>query len=114
MRFFSKGRSHYGRPVLPVAVAARTTGGSSAAVQTKGFNTLGLTLDVLSVSGVSPSVTVTIQHSEDGATWRDHTAFPAVTAAGSRRLVVSGLDEFWRLSWTIAETVEFGVSGSVR
>lgn len=114
MKFFRQGRSHYGNPVVGAAVASRTGSGNSRAFPIKNNHTLSLTSRVVSLTGTAPSVTVTVQHSQDGSTWRDHTAFPAQSTAGTERLVLSGVDEYWRVSWSVTETVEFGVSGSVR
>lgn len=112
--FIRDGGLVYGRPVRALPVVTRDTAGVGDSFHTDGHHTLGLTLRVVSVSGLSPSLTVTIEHSEDEATWRDHTSFSAMSTTGTQRLVVSGLDHFWRVAWDLSETIEFGLAGFIR
>lgn len=114
MGFFRDGDRLHGRPAIPLPVASRTSGGNTRPFPTDGHSTLGLTLRVVSVSGIGASLTVTVQHSADEATWRDHTSFSAMDAAGSQRLIISALDHFWRVSWTLSGTFEFDLRGFLR
>lgn len=94
----------------------RTGNGNGAPVAVGTHHTARLTLNVTAASGTSPSLTVTVQHSEDGTTWRSHTAFAAATGTGAQRLVISGLDQFLRVSWAITGTTPsftFTVSGEL-
>jgi phage gp36-like protein len=49
-------------------------------------------------------MTVTIQTSPDGTTWRDAMAFPAITSVGKTYLFPGNLDQYIRASWAITGT----------
>jgi hypothetical protein len=107
-----------GDAVMLHASAARTATGSGPTVAVGTHHTARLSLDVTAASGTSPSMTVTIEHSADGTTWVAHPqgAFTAVTASGSQRKVLSGLDRFVRAVWTITGTTPsftFSVAGEL-
>lgn len=92
-----------------------TAGGTSAALPMPDQDTLRLTLNVTAASGTTPSMTVTIQHSYDGVTWANHSAFAAKTAAGTERKVFPGLDNYVRASWAVTGTTPsftFGLAGT--
>ncbi|MBT9177531.1 MAG: hypothetical protein DDT20_01865 [Firmicutes bacterium] len=63
-------------------------------------------LQVTIVSGVTPSLTVRIQHSVDAVTWADLITFPAITAShAAQRVTVAGtVNRHVRAQWTIAGT----------
>lgn len=63
------------------------------------------TLHVTAVSGTSPTLDVTIQHSPDNSTWADLVSFSQTTASTSERVTVSGsVDRYVRESHTIGGT----------
>lgn len=97
---------------------ARTSSGAGAAVAVESHHTARLTLNVTAVSGTTPSLTVTIEHSPDGATWAAHPqgVFTSATAAGSQRKVLSGLDRFVRAAHAVTGTTPsftFTVAGEL-
>jgi hypothetical protein len=61
-------------------------------------------LNVTAAAGTTPSMTVTVETSGDGATWSPLGSFPAVTGAGVSRRTFSGLDNFVRASWAVTGT----------
>ncbi|WP_285244009.1 hypothetical protein [Pseudarthrobacter sp. fls2-241-R2A-127] len=65
---------------------------SSAMTQGGGYKGVIGYLNVSTVSGTSPSMTVKLQDSADGVSWYDlpSGAFTAATAATTQRLVVAG------------------------
>lgn len=98
---FSPGTTH----------TASTTG---PAVPSSNYTTLRLTLAVSAVGGTTPSMTVNVQTSDDGATWNTLASFPAVTAAGSTRRTFAGVDRYVRATTTITGTTPsftFGLTG---
>lgn len=105
-----------GDPVTLVPSGTRTAAGSGPTLTVDLAHTLRMTLAVTAVSGTSPSLTVTVEHSENGSTWATHSSFAAATAVSSQRKVVSGLDRFVRCSWTVAGTTPsftFSVTGDL-
>lgn len=94
----------------------RSANGSGVTIPVESHHTARLMLAVTAASGTTPSMTVTIEHSPDGATWAAHTAFPAVTAVGATRRVLSGLDRFIRATWSVTGTTPsftFTVAGEL-
>lgn len=64
-------------------------------------------LHVLSASGTTPSLTMTISSSPDGTTWTPLLAFTAMTKPGSQRLVLpvgNNIDQQIKATWTISGT----------
>ena len=105
-----------GTPVALVPPAARTANGSAPPLPVGESHTLRLNLAITAASGATPSLTVTIEHSEDGSGWVTHTAFAAATGPGTQRRVVSGLDRFVRCTWAITGTTPsftFAVEGAL-
>jgi hypothetical protein len=108
--------SIYGEPVTLHASQARTSTGSGAAVFTKDAGVVRLLLDVTAASGTTPSMTVTLEQSRDGSTWRTVSSFAAKTTTGQEALSAGGLDRYIRVSWTISGTTPsftFSVSGEL-
>lgn len=101
-----------GDPLLLAGSAARGANGAGDVVAVGTAHTLRVTQTV-TAAGATPSLTTTLQTSEDGVTWRALVAFAAATAPGSQRLSVSGLDRFVRASWAIVGTVTFSISGEL-
>lgn len=62
------------------------------------------------VTGTTPSMTVTLQHSADAATWRDLVAFAAITATGSLNAMRANTENlvpllpYVRASYTVTGT----------
>jgi len=108
--------SIYGEPVTLHTSQARTTSGSGSAVFTKDAGVVRLLLDVTAASGTTPSLTVTLEQSRDGSTWRTVSSFAAKTTTGQEALSAGGLDRYIRVSWAISGTTPsftFSVSGEL-
>ena len=106
----------HGESVTLAPSGARTASGQGSTVPTGDLDPARLTLDVTAASGTTPSLTVNVQHSSDGATWVTHSSFAAKTATGTERKVFAGLDRYVRASWTITGTTPsftFSVTGEV-
>ena len=95
-----------------VASAARTTSGNSAAISTlvpsTSVGVINLAVHVTAVSGTTPSMTLTVQWSDDGTTFgnADTTAdtFAAITATTDVFKQFPARAPFFRLSWAITGT----------
>ena len=90
-----------------LASAARTTTGQSTAFDIGADDNLSVLIDATTVSGTSPTMTVNVEWSHDGATWfvaDPVDAFTAITAAGKKvkNFTVKGL--YARLNYTIGGT----------
>jgi hypothetical protein len=101
--------------VTVVASGQRTANGSSPAIELGDATAARLTLDVTAgLADADETLDVTVETSEDGATWRDVANFAQATDVGAVRASFSGLDRYIRASWTVAGTtpdVTFGVAG---
>lgn len=89
------------------ASAASTASGTGAGFPTGYQNTLDIFLDVTAVSGTSPSMTVTVEWSNDNATWfgaDTPDTFTAITAAKKvvKEFAVKG--NYARLNFAISGT----------
>lgn len=99
--------------VTLLASAARAVSGSGASVDLS-YRT-GLQLD-LTVSALTAgaSVSVEVQTSKDGATWRALAAFANQAAVGYQSRAIAGADRYVRAIWTIsgaAPSVTFSLAG---
>jgi len=75
----------------PQAITANTNGSS---VDTQGYNSAAVILEVGAVSGTSPTLDVKIQESADASTWTDVSGatFTQVTAANNSQIMrIEGL-----------------------
>lgn len=111
------GRALRQRPVTLHASAAMTATGSGTGVELGDSGTLILTLDVTAASGTTPSMTVSVETSEDNSTWRTLGSFTAKTAAGAERKSFPGVDQYARATWTITGTTPsftFTVTGDAK
>lgn len=102
--------------VVFTASAARTSSGSSPAVELGDAGTVRLLLDVTASSGSSPTLNVQLETSYDGTanSWRPIGSFPQFTSTGSSRESFGGADRFVRASWTIGgsnPSFTFSLSG---
>lgn len=89
---------------IVTASGARTATGNSGALSAAGSSTIAAFLDVTAVSGTTPSMTVSVEESHDGTTWRSVGAFAAKTAAGTERKSFVIAEPFYRYVWTITGT----------
>jgi hypothetical protein len=104
-----------GTSVVLAPAAARTATGSGAAVDTGHHSTLHLLLDITAASGTSPTLTVSVEQSHDGTTWRAHSSFAAATGATTERKNFGAIDRYARATWTIGGTTPsftFSVTGA--
>lgn len=102
------------RDVEVQASVTRTATANGAAVEVGDRGTLRLLLDVTARSGTSPSMTVAIETSYDGTTWRSVASFAAATAVGTERKSFTGIDRYVRAVATISGTspsFTYSVSG---
>lgn len=91
---------------------ARTATGVGAALQLGALaagHRLYAALHILSVSGITPSITVRVESDDNGAftTPTTRATFAAATAAGGQALATDGTaitDDWWRIAWTITGT----------
>lgn len=87
-----------------VASGARTANGNSGTLDASGFSQLAAYLNVTAVSGTTPSMTVTVEESHDGTTWRTVGSFAAKTAVSNERKSFSIAESYYRYTWTITGT----------
>lgn len=92
-----------------VASAARTaTGSSSAIAMGSGAATVELEVEVTAVSGTSPSMTLSIQWSDDGTNFGNvdgaTDAFAAITATGNVVKSMPVRAPYMQFTWTITGT----------
>lgn len=114
MPVFGAGGLIPGEQIVALASRTETATGNGPQISVGQFQTLRLTLDVTAASGTTPSLTVTLQTSSDGATWVAVAAFAAATTVGTQRKAFSGLDRYARCVWTISGTtpsLTFSVTG---
>jgi hypothetical protein len=102
---YQMGNGRYARTnavTLASAVTVTATGAlAGSTVELGDLAVLRLNLTAASIGGTSPSITVTVETSADGSTgWTSVGAFTAVTANGTQRKVLAGLDRFVRLNAT--------------
>jgi hypothetical protein len=97
------------KPVLTVANnAVLTTSGNSAGVAVQPVGNVGGAVSchvaVTAVSGTTPSLTVSLQWSQNNSTWVNANAdetFAPITAAGAALLTVPSRAAFVRAAWTV-------------
>jgi hypothetical protein len=99
----------YSTPIQVVASAARTTTGTSGTLAVpEAGSQLSLLLNVTAASGTTPSMTVSVQWSDDGGTtWADADtadAFQAITAAKVTVKAFQVRAPMYRLAWAITGT----------
>lgn len=104
-------------PVTLQASAAKTATGTSTAFESGGHGTARLTLANTAIAGTStPTLTVTVQTSTDGATWYTSGVFTAVTTGSTSEQKLFIVDRFVRLSYVISGTTPsftFSVAGEL-
>jgi hypothetical protein len=97
--------------------SARTVSGSSNIVQAYGGESLRCQLNVVGVSGTTPTLNVVIEDSIDGVNYNTLASFPQKTAVGREILnITTPFAENLRASWTItgaAANFTFGVDWSL-
>jgi hypothetical protein len=104
-----------GEAVVLAPSAARGVTGNGSSIDTGERGTLRLLLDITVVSGTSPTITVSVEQSHNGTTWRAHSSFAAATAVSSERKSFGGIDRYVRATWTIGGTTPsftFAVTGT--
>lgn len=87
--------------------ASRTSSGDGSSHDSGSSSSDGAVahLHVTAVSGSSPTLDVTVQHSSDGSTWADLITFDQATTTDSQRKTVTGtVDQHLRVTWTIGGT----------
>lgn len=90
---------------VSIASAARTASGTGPATRVGAAHTVRAFLNVTAATGTSPSLTLTVETSFDGATgWVSVGSFTAATGVTSERKQFSALGAFVRFSWTITGT----------
>lgn len=91
------------------ASSAKTANGNTAAIAVpSGANNLAVLANVTTVSGTTPSMTLSVEWSNDGTTFAqvDGTAdtFAAMTASGAKVKAFAVKGAWFRLVWTITGT----------
>lgn len=99
-------RMEKGEGVTIAPSAARTTTGNSGWIDSQGFDDLVLELDVTAASGTTPTLNVTVDTAETaaGGSSRSVAAFAQKTGISNERKSFPGIDNFYRVTWTIAGT----------
>lgn len=113
-RAFGPGGPIHGEAIVLAPSASRTANGNGTGKRAAAHTQARLTLDVTARSGTTPTLDVAVQTSGDGTTWSTVASFAQKTNVGAERKVFSGLDEFVRVTWTLAGTTPnftFKVSG---
>lgn len=104
----AKNRMDKGEGVIITPSSAKTATGDSGWIDSQGYDDLVLELDVTAVSGATPTLNVTVETAEaaDGVGARavNGSPFPQKTAAGNERRSFVGVDNFFRVTWTIGGT----------
>jgi len=99
------GNGGYG--ICLTALAALTATGNSTSQDNGASSSSGALahLHITAVSGTTPSMTVTIEHSTNDSTWSTLGSFSPATAIGSQILTVSGtVNRYVRAAYTISGT----------
>ncbi len=100
-----------GETAILAPSAARTTNGASDAFAVPGDRQLGVLLDVTAVGGTGPSVTVSLEWSDDRTTWYPSdpadTMGAAITAVGRRVKEFDVKAPYVRAVWTVVGSVTF-------
>lgn len=91
-----------------VPSAARTTSGNSGSLIAGGADSISLLIDVTAASGVTPSMTLAVEWSNNGADWfaatPADTLGAAITAVTKRQQTVTVKAPFYRITWVITGT----------
>jgi hypothetical protein len=92
-----------------LASSARTASGNqgSTFLPVRRADVLNVLVNVTAVSGTTPSLTLSLQWSNDGTTWADADAadaFTAITAAGVKAKQFPVKAQYARLAWAITGT----------
>lgn len=90
----------------PISGQTVTASGQSAALNASGQH-LDIEIEVTAASGTTPSVTFSVQWSEDGTNFaapQTAQSFSAITAAGNAIAQFPALGPYWRLVWTVSGT----------
>jgi tetrahydromethanopterin S-methyltransferase subunit B len=105
---WSKDVNQYveGSDVVLAASAARTATGNTGWINCEQYRELVAELDVTAVSGTTPTLDVLVETAEDnaGQSARSLGSFPQKTGVSNDRKSFAGLDNYYRLTWTIAGT----------
>ena len=110
------------RPIYtaPVASGARTATGSSAVVPVPSTaESISFLANVTAVSGTTPSMTLTVEWTNDGTTFASSDpvdTFTAITAVSAKVKTFAVRGSACRLTWTISGTTPsftFDVSATV-
>ena len=93
--------------VLAASAARTTTGNSGTTFITTEGEIVSLMVDCTAVSGTTPSMTVSLQWSNDGAAWATGDPADSMTALTTAATVAKNFvsrGQFARASWTITGT----------
>lgn len=96
------------------ASASQTVTFNSAGLELGDKGTVRLTLDVTAATGTSPTLDVTMETSQDNATWTSLGTFAQKTTTGSEFKIFSGCGRFVRAACTIGGTTPdftFSIAG---
>jgi len=98
-----------GRVLHTDAAAVTATGNDAGSVNNGAATTNGgvAVLQVSAVSGTSPTLVVTIQHSVNGTVWTDLASFPSQNAVNGEYLVIPAgttVNQYLRTRWVVGGT----------
>lgn len=89
------------------ASAAATTSGTTSGLSTGYLNTIDIFIDATAVSGTTPSMTVTVEWSNDNTNWfgaDTPDTFTAITAAKKVVKEFASKGQYFRLNFAITGT----------
>lgn len=89
------------------ASSAKTVTGNSGGQSVGTGTTIAVLADVTAVSGTAPTMTLSVEWSDDGATWFQADpadTFTALTAVGKKTKFFDIKGTSWRAVWTIQGT----------
>lgn len=101
--------------IILLASAVQNANSNGAGVDlTSVVSAARLRLTVSAVTGTNPTLTVTIEHSDDNSFFRAHSSFTTVATIGVQDLALAGLDRYVRVKWAITGTVSPSFTFSVK
>jgi len=99
----------FGDAITLASQVATSVGASGAGYRMEDRINVRLSVNVTAITG---TLTVTIEHSGDGTTWRTHTVMSGITTVSTVRQVCGGVDRYVRASWAVVTgPITFTIAG---
>jgi len=87
-----------------ITLAARSSSGQTNSYDFGDASECLVLVNVTAVSGVNPTLDITVQVSYDNSTWHDHTDLRQIIKAGNYPESITEFGKYVRLSYVIAGT----------